>query len=107
MLFTGDMGTYPESEILNAGYTVKSDVLKAGHHGSKTASSPEFLKAVAPDTVIITSAAKSQDNLPNPDILTRFESLGAQIFRSDSDGMIAVQFRDGAVGIYTENERES
>lgn len=102
MLFTGDMGLTPENAILAAGYDVKSDVLKAGHHGSATASGQEFLDAVAPSVIVMTVEADSDDNLPNKTTLERFQKTGAAIFRSDEDGLIVIRFDNGQISVGTE-----
>ena len=102
MVFTGDMGTGPEAEILARGLTVDADVLKAGHHGSASASSQAFLDAVSPAVVVVTCAADSEDRLPNERILERFRTTGAAIFRSDEDGLIVLRFKDGQISVGTE-----
>lgn len=102
MLFTGDMGKTAENAILAAGYPVRSDVLKAGHHGSSTASGQAFLDAVAPSVIVMTVEADSDDNLPNPQTLERFERTGAAIFRSDEDGLIVLRFDEGRISVGTE-----
>ncbi len=52
-LFTGDTETDSEMEMLAKGYNLKADVLKVGHHGSTSSTSPEFLKAVSPKYAVI------------------------------------------------------
>jgi beta-lactamase superfamily II metal-dependent hydrolase len=59
-LFTGDAGVKTESELLGEKINLKSDVLKVGHHGSETASSLEFLQAVAPEFAVIEDGANNQ-----------------------------------------------
>lgn len=56
MLFTGDAEAEEEASILKSGADVKSIVLKAGHHGSKTSSTEEFLRAVSPKAVLFPAA---------------------------------------------------
>jgi competence protein ComEC len=51
-LFTGDAGKKAEANILEAGLGVQADILKVGHHGSKYASSPQFLKSVMPKVAV-------------------------------------------------------
>ncbi len=100
VLLTGDMGLAAENEILAAGWDIDSDVLKAGHHGSKTASGPAFLAAVSPAVILLTVAAGSPDNLPNPQVLARFAESGADIYRSDVHGLIVLDIADSLLRIY-------
>ena len=92
----------PEAEILEGGLTVDADVLKAGHHGSASASSQAFLDAVSPAAVVITCEADSEDGLPNERMLERFRACGAAIFRSDEHGLIVLRFKDGQISVGTE-----
>jgi beta-lactamase superfamily II metal-dependent hydrolase len=70
---------------------LRSDVLKAGHHGSKSSSSEFFLKAVEPRIVVISAGARNRYGHPAPEILERFEAIGARIYRTDRDGAIIVR----------------
>lgn len=86
-LFMGDADTAEEKDILSAGYDVKSDVLKIGHHGSKTSTSKEFLKAVNPNYAVI-SVGKDKNNLPKQETIDKLNEVGAKIYRTDLDGTI-------------------
>ena len=101
MLLTGDMGEAAEADLLAAGLPVDACVLKAGHHGSASASSQAFLEAVAPAAVIVTCAADSEDNLPNARVLERYRALGAAVFRTDERGAVGVVLRDGRISVAT------
>ena len=59
-LLTGDAQELSESEMLESGVNLKADVLKVGHHGSHSSTSPAFLKAVAPKYAVI-SVGKDND----------------------------------------------
>ncbi|MFH0814800.1 MAG: ComEC/Rec2 family competence protein [Candidatus Falkowbacteria bacterium] len=94
-LFMGDAGEKVEAALLNSGQQLQSDVIKLGHHGSKTASSQEFLKAVAPTYAVIFCAKNNDFGFPHPKIVSRLERLGIEIFRTDLDGSV-VATSDGA-----------
>lgn len=79
-------------ESLNSSFIIlNSDVLKVGHHGSKTSSSEEFLRAVLPEVAVIQVGRKNRYGHPNQEVLERLAAVGAKIFRNDLDGDIKFQ----------------
>lgn len=86
-LFTGDGGINVEEYIQR--YNLKSDVLKVGHHGSRFSSSKSFLNAVTPSIAII-EVGKNTYGHPTQEALARLGAVGAQIFRTDTDGAIKI-----------------
>ena len=90
-LFTGDAEELSESEMLeHYGGQLQCDVLKAGHHGSRTSSSEEFLQAVHPNYVVISLGAGNDYGHPHVEALKRFADIGAQILRTDELGSIQI-----------------
>jgi competence protein ComEC len=89
MLFMGD-AERPEEEWLlsHAGDELSADILKVGHHGSKTSSSDAFLAAVRPRLALVSVGAGNIYHLPTPAIMTRLEAIGAQVVRTDRVGTI-------------------
>ena len=67
---------------------LEADVLKVGHHGSKTSTSPEFVEAVKPKFVVISSGKDNRYGHPNQKTLDTLESLNIPIFRTDQLGTI-------------------
>jgi len=91
-LFTGDAGVSAENFYLQQYYKfLKSDVLKAGHHGSKTSTSEKFLKAVHPDYAIISVGTPNRFNHPSPEVLERLIKNNVNILRTDLSGGILLQ----------------
>ncbi len=91
-LFTGDSGIKAEKYFLNNyGSFLKSNVLKAGHHGSKTSSSENFIDTVEPEYVVISAGVVNFFNHPSPEIIDRFNSKGIKILRTDHSGGILLQ----------------
>ena len=89
-LFTGDAGIEVEKQLISYNFNLKSLVLKLGHHGSDTASSYEFLKAVSPRLAVI-SVGKNNYGLPRYRILYRLQQLMIPFLRTDEKGDIKIR----------------
>ncbi|MBU1445754.1 MBL fold metallo-hydrolase [Patescibacteria group bacterium] len=87
-LLTGDAEIDEESEILNGNSTIKADVLKAGHHGSRTASSEDFLEKSDPRIVVIQSGEANSFGHPHQETLKNFLARNIQVRRNDLEGRI-------------------
>jgi competence protein ComEC len=87
-LFTGDAEAVSEKEMVAKGYNLKADVLKVGHHGSTSSTSPVFLKAVSPKYAIISVGKDNQYGHPDSIILNRLKTFGVQVYRTDESGTI-------------------
>ena len=88
-LFTGDISEKVEEDLLNSDIELKSDVLKVAHHGSKTSSSEEFLKAVSPQISVV-SVGLSDDTLPDYETMVRINHYSDDIYRTDKDKTIVI-----------------
>lgn len=92
LLLMGDAEKSLEYRLLWAGPGVlKSEVLKVGHHGSKTSSSEEFLQAVSPKIAVIQAGRKNRYGHPTQEVLDRLASAGAKILRNDLAGDIILE----------------
>jgi len=87
-LFSGDAEIEVEKSLLND--DLKSDVYKAGHHGSITSSGQEFLNKIRPSIVVVQVGIDNKFNHPSKRVLKRFERLDSRIFRNDFDGTVRV-----------------
>ena len=87
-LFCGDIEGLGEAEILKRNSDLTSAVLKAPHHGSKTSNSSKFVESTRPKFAVFTVRAGGRSNLPNSEVLERYEAIGAKILRTDRDGAI-------------------
>ncbi|MEP6836287.1 MAG: DNA internalization-related competence protein ComEC/Rec2 [Gemmatimonas sp.] len=91
-LLTGDAEIEEEAWLVNRwGDALHADILKAGHHGSKTSSSRVFLDAVQPGVALISVGADNTYGHPSPSTLVEFERRGIQVLRTDRDGPIVVR----------------
>ena len=97
LLLTGDIEKLAEQQILAremigySGMTLKTDVLVAPHHGSRTSSSDDFVTAVAPNLTVFTSGYLNRFRHPHPAVVSRYEAIGSQVLRSDYDGAVLLQ----------------
>ncbi len=94
-LFTGDAEEASEKEMLSRRASLKSTVLKAGHHGSSTSTTAAFLDAVDPDVVIISSGKDNPYGHPHQEVIERLEERDIMVYRTDLDGTIVIT-TDGA-----------
>ncbi|RDU35448.1 DNA internalization-related competence protein ComEC/Rec2 [Neobacillus piezotolerans] len=90
--FGGDLDEKGENEITGMAPSLRVDVLKAGHHGSKTSSSEQFLETYRPKIVLISAGVKNRFGHPNAETLGRFEEIGARVFRTDLHGAVTYTF---------------
>ena len=87
-LFTGDLPSDQEAELIKEKLDLDSNVLKVGHHGSKYSTGEEFLKAVNPQDAVISVGKNNRYGHPAPEILDRLKNYGVKIFRTDEMGDI-------------------
>ena len=87
-LFTGDAQTDSEKEMLAKGYNLKADVLKVGHHGSSSSTSPEFLKAVSPQYGVIMVGLGNDYGHPHQVTLDKLKGAAVKVYRTDLNGGI-------------------
>lgn len=101
MLLPADIGVGPEGELVEADRIGACLLLKAPHHGSKTSSSEAFLKAASPQWIVVCAGEGNMYGLPHPDIVARYERLGAAVFRTDRHGAVEVRTDGRAARIRT------
>ena len=87
-MLTGDATIKVEQQLLTAKTLLSAQVLKAGHHGSKTSSSPAFIKAVSPIYAIISAGKNNRYGHPHQITLDNLKAAQAQILRTDEEGSI-------------------
>jgi competence protein ComEC len=88
ILLTGDAEKATEYQLVNSGVDLRSQILQVGHHGSKSSTSEEFLKAVLPETSVIQVGKNNRYGHPAQEILDRLKNINAEIFRTDLNGDI-------------------
>ena len=88
MLFTGDIEKIAEKQLLDE--DLSADLLKVGHHGSKTSTIQEFLDKVNPKIALIGVGANNKFGHPNSEVIKRLQNKGIKIFRTDLNGEINI-----------------
>jgi len=87
-LLTGDAQSESEQEMLASGANLRADVLKVGHHGSHSSTTPTFLKAVSPKYAVISVGAGNDYGHPHQENLAKLASAGVKVYRTDRDGTV-------------------
>lgn len=87
-LFTGDVESNAENEILESGENIDVDTLKIAHHGSKYSSSEAFLDAASPEEAVISVAASNSYGHPTQEVLEALKKRNIRILRTDEMGDI-------------------
>ncbi len=91
LLLVGDTEREEEDILLGtASERLRADVLKVGHHGSRTSSSPALLAAVAPRHAIVSVGRRNRFGHPHPLTLAALAAVGARVWRTDQDGAVVV-----------------
>lgn len=99
-LFTGDAEAEAEQDIISNGTDVHSDVLKAGHHGSSSSSSKNFLAAVSPKYAVISCGSGNSYGHPHAETISKLKGLNVQIYRTDLLGSIICETNGYEYKIY-------
>jgi competence protein ComEC len=91
VLLTGDAEAPIEAALLDRGLVPDVDLLKVGHHGSASSTTPPFLAAAAPEVAIISSGVDNEYGHPAPETLATLANLpGVAVLRTDTDGRIEI-----------------
>ena len=98
-MFMGDASVTTEKEIMNKYNLQDIDVLKVGHHGSKTSSSEEFINEINPKYSIISVGKNNRYGHPNKEVLNNLEN--SKIYRTDQDGSIMFKIKNNKLKIET------
>ncbi len=87
-LFMGDAENAAETDMVKAGYDLRCDVLKLGHHGSCTATGKEFLEKADPTYGVISCGKENSYGHPHAETLARLEDEDVQVYRTDTMGTV-------------------
>ena len=99
LLFMGDAGTDKESDILKKYNIDNIDILKVGHHGSKTSSSQKFVDKINPKYSIISVGKYNRYGHPNKEVLNNLDD--SKVYRTDQDGSVMFKIKNNKLQIET------
>jgi competence protein ComEC len=92
LLFPGDIEKKAEAEIVLLNRErLRSTLLMAPHHGSRSSSSVKFLAEVSPDWIVISSGWRNRFRFPHPSVLKRYEDRGCQVISTALNGAIFIK----------------
>ena len=95
----GDASISTEHEILNKYNLSDIDVLKVGHHGSKTSSSKEFINEINPRYSVISVGKNNRYGHPNKEVLDNLDN--SKIYRTDENGSIEFKIKNNKLQVET------
>lgn len=100
LLLTGDIEAKDELVLLNRdAASLSAEVLLLPHHGSTSSSSLPFVAAVGPELALASAGYRNRFKHPRPEVLERYEGLGTQVWRTDRDGALLLEFAGGRVAL--------
>jgi competence protein ComEC len=100
-LLMGDAGIEVENQIMKDGYDVNADILKVGHHGSRTASGASFISAVSPEISVIELGAGNDYGHPHKETLDRLQKV-SKVYRTDLNGTITITIDGSSYSVSTQ-----
>lgn len=90
VLLPGDAGEPTETALVRAGIALRSEVLKLGHHGSRSASTDAWLRAIAPEIVVASAPCRGRFGMPHPVVVSRAAQVGASLWWTGRDGAVSI-----------------
>lgn len=99
-LLMGDAEKEEEADLLASGYNLSADVLKVGHHGSRTSTTEEFIRKVKPHYTAI-SVADDSNHLPKREVLKRLKSTESEVLRTDVNGTLIFMSDGQTISVVT------
>lgn len=100
-LLTGDIEVEVETRLVARGIG-RVDLLKAGHHGSDTSSTPAFVDALRPAVTVVSVGADNDYGHPSPDVLDRLIAAGSRVVRTDLAGSIEIELASDGLRVRSE-----
>ncbi|MFP6824688.1 MAG: DNA internalization-related competence protein ComEC/Rec2 [Pseudohongiellaceae bacterium] len=107
ILLPGDIERFRERQLaIDYGDTLRSTILAAPHHGSKTSSSYAFIKMVSPEVVVFSAGYRNSFGHPHREIVARYRLSGARVLNTSDTGMISFSFDTESTAMVTSLYRQ-
>jgi competence protein ComEC len=90
VLLTGDLESPGEQALMKKSLTQRVNILKVGHHGSKTSSTPKFVGEIEPELAVASVGKNNRYKHPAPEVIATLESVGARVWRTDEQGTLVI-----------------
>ncbi len=107
MLLAGDAEEQTEHRMLTTEANVRTQILKVAHHGSKYASSKDFLDRVKPEVAIVSAGEWNRYGHPSQVVLDRLKAVNAKVYRTDLQGEITITSRGRANDYVVKTAKEA
>ena len=104
VLLPGDIEKYSESRLLQSSGDLRTDIVIAPHHGSRTSSTPEFVQAVAPGLTVFSVGYRNRFGHPHPAVNARYRQAGSRTLRTDVSGAVLIGI--STAGVQVQSWRE-
>lgn len=101
-LFTGDMEAFAEKQLVDAGMSLKADVLKVGHHGSYSSTSQVFLDKVDPEYGVISCGRNNEYGHPHDAPIGRLHRAEVELYRTDLMGSVVLVTDGDTIAFFLE-----
>lgn len=103
ILLMGDATVNNEDTLMKRYNLPKIDILKVGHHGSRTSSSKLFIKDIEPKISLISSGKNNKYHLPNLDVIQRLKYYGSKVFDTQDNGELTINLDEEVYIVYRDN----
>ncbi len=99
LFLPGDIEKRSESRLLQAPQNLRTDILIAPHHGSRTSSTTEFVQAVAPGFTVFSVGYRNRFGHPHPAVSARYRQAGSRMLGTDGSGALIIDMNPAGIGV--------
>ena len=103
-LMTGDLEAEGEDALIHSGYPIDAEILKIGHHGSSSSTSPAIIARVRPELGVITAGVDNPYGHPHRETLELLKESRVRVYRTDRDGTVVIRTDGLSYSVKTETD---